>query len=394
MQNPFEHIQKILAQCGENVARRHGNKITIEHLILEFVQKNKEINYILETGFRVDINVLENSLNQEIAKAPNSNSEESEQGVPSLDATASELMRNAIKEAYICDNSPYVEPKHVLLALLKQNNSSISSLLSDNGITYDSLREYLKSLNRKADDEAEHQTEEIAEAEDAEMETDEITEADIEETHDESDLAVQENNENDETEPEEDMEQISKRPKANLLDSDDEPLDLNTNPEDNKKTAKKEGKKAKTNTPFIDKYGHDLTQDAAKGILDPMVGRENEVQRVMEILGRRKKNNPVLIGEPGVGKSAIVEGLAQLIKNHQSAPLLFDKRVISLDLTGLVAGTKYRGSFEERIKGIVNELETHPEIILFIDEIHTLIGAGGAEGAMDAANILKPALAR
>ena len=396
MQNPFEHIQKILAQCGENVARRHGNKITIEHLILEFVQKNKEINYILETGFRVDINVLENSLNQEIAKAPNSNSEESEQGAPSLDATASELMRNAIKEAYICDNSPYVEPKHVLLALLKQNNSSISSLLADNGITYDSLREYLKSLNRKADDEAEHQTEEIAEAEDAEMETDEITEADIEETHDESDLAVQENNENDETEPEpeEDMEQISKRPKANLLDSDDEPLDLNTNPEDNKKTAKKEGKKAKTNTPFIDKYGHDLTQDAAKGILDPMVGRENEVQRVMEILGRRKKNNPVLIGEPGVGKSAIVEGLAQLIKNHQSAPLLFDKRVISLDLTGLVAGTKYRGSFEERIKGIVNELETHPEIILFIDEIHTLIGAGGAEGAMDAANILKPALAR
>lgn len=138
-----------------------------------------------------------------------------------MDATASELMRNAIKEAYICDNSPYVEPKHVLLALLKQNNSSISSLLSDNGITYDSLREYLKSLNRKADDEAEHQTEEIAEAEDAEMETDEITEADIEETPAESDLAVQENNENDETEPEEDMEQKSKRPKANLLDSDD-----------------------------------------------------------------------------------------------------------------------------------------------------------------------------
>ena len=321
MQNPFEHIQKILAQCGENVARCHGDKITIEHLILEFVRKNKEISYILETGFRVDINVLENSLNQEIAKAPNSNSEESEQGTPSLDATASELMRNAIKEAYICDNSPYVEPKHVLLALLKQNNSSISSLLSDNGITYDSLREYLKSLNRKADDEAEHQTEEIAEAEDAEMETDEIAEADIEEAHAESDLAVQENNENDETEPEEDMEQISKRPKANLLDSDDEPLDLNTNPEDNKKTAKKEGKKAKTNTPFIDKYGHDLTQDAAKGILDPMVGRENEVQRVMEILGRRKKNNPVLIGEPGVGKSAIVEGLAQLIKNHHPTPL-------------------------------------------------------------------------
>lgn len=394
MQNPFEHIQKILAQCGENVARRHGNKITIEHLILEFVRKNKEINHILETGFRVDINVLENSLNQEIAKEPNCDSEESELGTPSLDATASELMRSAIKEAYICDNSPYVEPKHVLLALLKQNNNPISNLLSGNGITYDSLRDYLKNQNRKADDEAKHQAEEIAEAEDSEMKHGEITETDIEDTHAESELAVDENNENDEVETEEDMEQKSERPKANLLDSDDEPLDLNSNPEDNKKTAKKEEKKTKTNTPFIDKYGHDLTQDAAKGILDPMVGRENEVQRVMEILGRRKKNNPVLIGEPGVGKSAIVEGLAQLIKNHQSAPLLFDKRVISLDLTGLVAGTKYRGSFEERIKGIVNELETHPEIILFIDEIHTLIGAGGAEGAMDAANILKPALAR
>lgn len=394
MQNPFEHIQKILAQCGENVARCHGNKITIEHLILEFVRKNKEINHILETGFRVDINVLENSLNQEIAKEPNCDSEESELGTPSLDATASELMRSAIKEAYICDNSPYVEPKHVLLALLKQNNNPISNLLSGNGITYDSLRDYLKNQNRKADDEAKHQAEEIAEAEDSEMEHGEINETDIEDTHAESELAVDENNENEEVETEEDMEQKSKRPKANLLDSDDEPLDLNSNPEDNKKTAKKEEKKTKTNTPFIDKYGHDLTQDAAKGILDPMVGRENEVQRVMEILGRRKKNNPVLIGEPGVGKSAIVEGLAQLIKNHQSAPLLFDKRVISLDLTGLVAGTKYRGSFEERIKGIVNELETHPEIILFIDEIHTLIGAGGAEGAMDAANILKPALAR
>ena len=240
MQNPFEHIQKILAQCGENVARLHGNKITIEHLILEFVRKNKEINHILETGFRVDINVLENSLNQEIAKEPNCDSEESELGTPSLDATASELMRSAIKEAYICDNSPYVEPKHVLLALLKQNNNPISNLLSGNGITYDSLRDYLKNQNRKADDEAKHQAEEIAEAEDSEMEHGEITETDIEDTHAESELAVDENNENDEVETEEDMEQKSKRPKANLLDSDDEPLDLNSNPEDNKKTAKKE----------------------------------------------------------------------------------------------------------------------------------------------------------
>ena len=150
----------------------------------------------------------------------------------------------------------------------------------------------------------------------------------------------------------------------------------------------------KSKTPILDNFSTDLTQAAAENKLDPVVGRHNEIQRVCEILGRRKKNNPILIGEPGVGKSAIVEGLAQLIVKHSTSPALFNKRVVSLDMTGIVAGTKYRGQFEERIRGLIQELEKNPDIIIFIDEIHTIIGAGSTPGSMDAANILKPALAR
>ncbi len=157
-----------------------------------------------------------------------------------------------------------------------------------------------------------------------------------------------------------------------------------------KPKAKAGGKK----TPVIDNFSTDLTQAAAEGKLDPCVGREKEIQRLTEILGRRKKNNPILIGEPGVGKSAIVEGLAQRITDNRTSPILFNKRLVALDMAGMVAGTKYRGQFEERIKALIKELEENPDIIVFIDEIHTIIGAGGGGGTMDAANMLKPALAR
>ena len=160
------------------------------------------------------------------------------------------------------------------------------------------------------------------------------------------------------------------------------------------KTTTTTQQKTKSKTPVIDNFGTDLTQYAQEGKLDPCVGREREIQRVIEILGRRKKNNPILIGEPGVGKSAIVEGLAQMIVSHHCSPMLFNKRLVTLDMTGVVAGTKYRGQFEERMKMLVKELEQNPDIIIFIDEIHTMIGAGSAAGSMDAANILKPALAR
>ena len=153
-------------------------------------------------------------------------------------------------------------------------------------------------------------------------------------------------------------------------------------------------KKPESKTPVLDTFGTDLTAAAVDGKLDPCVGREKEIQRVIEILCRRKKNNPILIGEPGVGKSAIVEGLAQQIAAHHTSPMLFGKRIYTLDMTGVVAGTKYRGQFEERLKALMKEIEANPEVIVFIDEIHTLIGAGSTPGSMDAANILKPALAR
>lgn len=145
---------------------------------------------------------------------------------------------------------------------------------------------------------------------------------------------------------------------------------------------------------MLDKFGNDITKAAEDGNLDPVVGRATEIERVIQILSRRKKNNPVLIGEPGVGKSAIVEGLAIRMKEHKVSRLLFDKRIISLDMAAVVAGTKFRGQFEERIKAIIDEAKKNPNVILFIDEIHNIVGAGNSQGTMDAANLLKPALAR
>ena len=183
-------------------------------------------------------------------------------------------------------------------------------------------------------------------------------------------------------------------------DEDDDPMMSAQNSQNSQNrqngatTATRHSGNGKSKTPILDNFSTDLTKAAAEDKLDPVVGREKEIQRVCEILGRRKKNNPILIGEPGVGKSAIVEGLAQLIVTHNTSPALFNKRVVSLDMTAIVAGTKYRGQFEERIRGLIQELEKNPDIIIFIDEIHTIIGAGSTPGSMDAANILKPALAR
>ncbi|MBQ4295263.1 MAG: ATP-dependent Clp protease ATP-binding subunit [Prevotella sp.] len=175
---------------------------------------------------------------------------------------------------------------------------------------------------------------------------------------------------------------------------EDDDMGMGTTPGNTSQNTTTQTRKPAGKTPVLDNFSTDLTQAAAESKLDPVVGREKEMQRVMEILCRRKKNNPILIGEPGVGKSAIVEGLAQMIVKHRTSPILFNKRLVSLDLTSVVAGTKYRGQFEERIKALIKELEQSPDIIVFIDEVHTIIGAGSTPGSMDAANILKPALAR
>lgn len=184
----------------------------------------------------------------------------------------------------------------------------------------------------------------------------------------------------------------SSDPRAEYTDENDDDFD------DEKKYAQQKGAKqsgaAKSKTPVLDNFGRDITKLAEMGTLDPIVGREAEIERVSQILSRRKKNNPILIGEPGVGKTAIVEGLALRIVQRKVSRVLFDKRVISLDLAALVAGTKYRGQFEERMKAIMNELEKNRDVILFIDELHTIVGAGGASGSLDASNIFKPALAR
>ena len=179
-----------------------------------------------------------------------------------------------------------------------------------------------------------------------------------------------------------------------FYEEDDDEMDGEF-PQERQQSRSRQGSgKVKNDTPALDRYGYDMTRAAEEGRLDPVVGREAEIERLAQVLSRRKKNNPVLIGEPGVGKSAIVEGLAMRIVKRNVSRVLFDKRVISLDMASLVAGTKYRGQFEERIKAILNELSKNPHIILFIDEIHTIVGAGNAAGSMDAANLLKPALAR
>lgn len=186
----------------------------------------------------------------------------------------------------------------------------------------------------------------------------------------------------------------STTPEAAFVAGDDDSADdSERQPESNKGGSRRPGRSG-SDTPMLDKFGHDMTRAAREGRLDPVVGREVEIERLAQVLSRRKKNNPVLIGEPGVGKSAIVEGLALRIVRRKVSRVLYDKRVVSLDMASIVAGTKYRGEFEERIKAILTELGKNPDIILFIDEIHTIVGAGNPSGSMDAANMLKPALAR
>ncbi len=192
--------------------------------------------------------------------------------------------------------------------------------------------------------------------------------------------------------------QLSDKYENNDFDDDDDGFPEESPKENDGNTADRQSqqprKSGPNDTPVLNKFGYDITQAAEEGKLDPVVGRDHEIERLIQILSRRKKNNPVLIGEPGVGKSAIVEGLALRIKQRKVSRLLFDKRVISLDMAAVVAGTKYRGQFEERIKAILDELKKNKDIILFIDELHNIVGAGSSTGTMDAANLLKPALAR
>lgn len=430
MQNPFQHINDVLNYSGKEAYRMLGNQVNTEHLMLGILHcNNKQVNDIFEHfGINTDVlrSTLYDSQEQAIDKISAEEIAETEEGrALKYDKETSEVISEAIIEARLCEGkAALVQPEHLLLAILKKDECDPAKLLITQGLTYKKLFDYINGINLDIDNKLNKLNQEVEnykrnqidgdseqEAVDEKPETE--TAPELEQESAEGDInmidlrdkqQLPENLEEADTATLTDGAASAQDNQGDLLDPEEEPLDFSENQNSgNGKQGGNNGKNArnvvgakptKSNTPYLDKFSYDLTKAAKDGNLDPVVGRDKEITRLMEILGRRKKNNPVLIGEPGVGKSAIVEGLAQMIAKGDQSSLFFNKRVLSLDMTGIVAGTKYRGQFEERIKGVIKELEKNPNIIVFIDEIHTLIGAGGAEGSMDAANIMKPALAR
>lgn len=430
MQNPFQHINDVLNYSGKEAYRMLGNQVNTEHLMLGILHcNNKQVNDIFE-HFGINTDVLRSTLydSQEQAIDKNSaeeNTEAEEGRALKYDKETSEVISEAIIEARLCEGkAALVQPEHLLLAILKKDECDPAKLLITQGLTYKKLFDYINGINLDIDnklnklnqevenykrnqidgDSEQEAVDEKPETETAPEQEQESAEGDINMIDLRDKQQLPENQEEADTSTLPDGAASTQDNQGDLLDPEEEALDFSENQNSgNGKQGGNNGKNArnvvgakptKSNTPYLDKFSYDLTKAAKDGSLDPVVGRDKEITRLMEILGRRKKNNPVLIGEPGVGKSAIVEGLAQMIAKGDQSSLFFNKRVLSLDMTGIVAGTKYRGQFEERIKGVIKELERNPNIIVFIDEIHTLIGAGGAEGSMDAANIMKPALAR
>lgn len=430
MQNPFQHINDVLNYSGKEAYRMLGNQVNTEHLMLGILHcNNKQVNDIFEHfGINTDVlrSTLYDSQEQAIDKISAEEIAETEEGrALKYDKETSEVISEAIIEARLCEGkTALVQPEHLLLAILKKDECDPAKLLITQGLTYKKLFDYINGINLDIDnklnklnqevenykrnqidgDSEQEAVDEKPETETAPEQEQESAEGDINMIDLRDKQQLPENQEEADTSTLPDGAASAQDNQGDLLDPEEEPLDFSENQNSgNGKQGGNNGKNArnvvgakptKSNTPYLDKFSYDLTKAAKDGNLDPVVGRDKEITRLMEILGRRKKNNPVLIGEPGVGKSAIVEGLAQMIAKGDQSSLFFNKRVLSLDMTGIVAGTKYRGQFEERIKGVIKELERNPNIIVFIDEIHTLIGAGGAEGSMDAANIMKPALAR
>lgn len=327
-------VSEILSFSREEAERLTSRSVTPEHIMLALLREKTGPVWELFNQWKVDID----SLKKEIEKKIQEQTTDTAVPVPDmlLNEQANNILKLAVLEARL-QHAQTVDTPHLLLAILHDSSDNgAKKVLEDSGINYNNTVSMLQQCTSQ--------------------------------TKNGIGMA-------DEDEMDEDM--------------------VSSSPSSGSGSAKTtQASRTKSKTPVIDSFGTDLTVAAAEGKLDPVVGREKEIMRVCEILGRRKKNNPILIGEPGVGKSAIVEGLAQLIVKHLTSPILFDKRVITLDLTAVVAGTKYRGQFEERIRALIKEIEQNPDIIIFIDEIHTLIGAGSSPGSMDAANILKPALAR
>lgn len=342
MNNPFsQRISDVIQFSKEEANRLRNNYIGPEHLLLGLIREGEGKAVQILKDLYVDLEMVKKTLENDLrssAVTPENYSEDI-----TFDEKASKILKMSILESRTL-KSPGTDTEHMLLAIMRENQNKASQILEENEVTYQKVMDKL-----------------------------------VPKAEPQSGLDFGEDEEEEE-------EGIRRQPTGNGESS--------FFSQEAKQTTRTQQQKPNNDTPVLDSFGTDMTKAASEGKLDPIVGREKEIERLAQILSRRKKNNPILIGEPGVGKSAIVEGLALRIIEKKVSRILFDKRVIALDMTAVVAGTKYRGQFEERIRAILNELKKNPNIILFIDEIHNIVGAGSAAGSMDAANILKPALAR
>lgn len=342
MTNSFSlRVSENLSFSREEAIRLSSGVIRPEHIVLGMLRDKHSPLKALLMGANIDVEKVKLQLEQN-AQADNTTMAEPNNGSISLDEHANNILKLSILEARL-QHSKEVDVEHIILAILHDKMASgAKNVLLENGLTYEKAMNFL-------------------------MQTNSNIKNGVGLSEDDDNLMSQDNF----------ASRNNGKSKNSTSDTTSKPMGGGTD-----------------KTPVLDKFSTDLTLAAAQGKLDLVIGRDKEIQRVTEILCRRKKNNPILIGEPGVGKSAIAEGLAQLIARRRTSPLLFNKRIFRLDMTAIVAGTKYRGQFEERIQALLHELEQNPDIIVFIDEIHTIIGAGSTPGSMDAANIMKPALAR
>ncbi len=335
-ENFSPRVRDVITYSKEEALRLGHDYIGTEHLLLGILRDGEGIAVAILKDLGLDLSNVRNKI-EGIAAPYATNTPGSGKNLP-LTRQAEKALKTTFLEAKLFQ-SPVIRTPHLLLCILRNDNDPISAVMAQMGASYDAVKsEYQNS----------HLENELPSSSTPQSSMD----------YDDSD----------------DMEESSSSRKSS--------------------SSSASGRKEKSKTPVLDNFGKDLTKAAEQNRLDPVVGRSKEIERVSQILSRRKKNNPLLIGEPGVGKSAIAEGLALRIVNKEVSRVLFDKRVVSLDLASLVAGTKYRGQFEERMKALMNELEKNDDIILFIDELHTIVGAGGATGSLDASNMFKPALAR
>ena len=341
MTNSFsQRVSENLSFSREEALRLSSGAIRPEHIVLGMLRDKQSPLKALLTGANIDVDKVKLQLEKNIQEG-NSAAASPDNGNISLDEHANNILKLSILEARL-QHSKEVDVEHIILAILHDKMASgAKSVLLENGLTYEKAMNFLMQTNSNV----------------------------------KNGVGLSDDDDN-------------------LVSHDNFSSHNNKNQSATSDTTNKPMGGGTDKTPVLDKFSTDLTLAAVQGKLDLVIGRDKEIQRVTEILCRRKKNNPILIGEPGVGKSAIAEGLAQLIARRRTSPLLFNKRIFRLDMTSIVAGTKYRGQFEERIQALLHELEQNPDIIVFIDEIHTIIGAGSTPGSMDAANIMKPALAR